>query len=260
MSNSLHQENAVKQNKRVTGISYVVDHIIPTGVQVKVVGKPKPKPKPKPKSEPEPEPGVIVYDALFNSAPLCAQQQMQLEGLKLSWSVKQAVGSHGYGTSCEVGVGSKNSWWMQKYKIFGGVAMSDLPLRWCVHPSYNINKTREKSGVLLASYTWSQEAERIGALITPDLHDLARMHTSIDQGYKDLLDELHASYIAHYAYNWYVDPHQAGAFAFFGSGQYKNMYPDLVVSYGKYMIISKKAAAHHAQVINSIERAFRGVY
>ena len=160
---------------------------------------------------------------------------------------------------------------MQKYKIFGGVAKTDLPLRCCVYPSYNIEDKQDEHGVLLVSYTWSQEAERIGALIkgTPKdegalkavlLHDLARLHTDSDKDYEVLLEELKASYITHHAYNWYSDEHQVGAFAYFGPGQYSKMWPELIASYGKYMIIGEAASAHHAWVVGSLESAVRGVY
>ena len=54
----------------------------------------------------------------------------------------------------------------------GGVAKTDLPLRVCVYPSYNLKDyipgKIEKPGVLLCSYTWSQEAQRVASLINRD--------------------------------------------------------------------------------------------
>lgn len=38
-------------------------------------------------------------------------------------------------------------------------------IRNCLYPFYNIDDPVDKPGVLLASYTWSQEAQRIGTLI-----------------------------------------------------------------------------------------------
>ena len=261
MWKSLQQVDAVKHGKKVTAMEYTwagktADKQTPSTVRVTLADEEKPR----------------EYDAVFNSAPLGAQQQMALEGLSLSWGVKQAIRSLGYGASCKVGIQFKSLWWMQKYKIFGGVARTDLPLRCCVYPSYNIEDEQNKPGVLLVSYTWSQEAERIGALIketSPDkedalkavlLHDLARLHTNTDKDYETLLQELNTSYITHHAYNWYSDEHQVGAFAYFGPGQYSKMYPDLVASYGKYMIIGEAASAHHAWVVGSLESAVRGVY
>jgi monoamine oxidase len=59
-------------------------------------------------------------------------------------------------------------------------------------PSYNIHDDPTKPAILLASYTWAQDAQRIGSLIRPDsrtgedalkeliLRDLAKLHAKSD--------------------------------------------------------------------------------
>ncbi|KAK8088321.1 amino-acid oxidase [Apiospora hydei] len=213
------------------------------------------------------------FDAVFNSAPLGAMQQMGLEGLKLNWGTKQAIRSLGYGASCKIGVRFRSLWWIHKLGIRdGGQAKTDLPIRCCVYPSYNMHDPPEQPGVLFVSYTWSQEAERIGALISresPDkeealkrvvLHDLARLHSSTDAAYEDLKHTITAEYLDHYAYNWYADPTSVGAFAYFGPGQFQKMYPSIVQSHGKHVIIGEAASSHHAWVVGALESAVRGVY
>ena len=132
------------------------------------------------------------YDAVFNSAPLGAMQRMDLTGLNLNWGTKQAIRSLGYGASCKVGIRFKTLWWRDpdvNLNInFGGVAKTDLPLRVCVYPSYNIHDKINQPGVLLCSYTWSQEAQRVASLISrksPNeedelrillIHNLAKLH------------------------------------------------------------------------------------
>src|SRR3569833_1305753 len=211
------------------------------------------------------------FHAVFNSAPLGAMQHMELEGLNLSWDVKRAIRNLGYGASCKVGIRFRTLWWKKSpYDIKGGVATTDLPIHFCVFPSYNLDD--EGPGVLLASYTWSQEAERIGALISREspegeeqlkdllLHDLARLHTNNDAAYKELRATLQKEYLDYFAYNWYQDPHAAGAFAYFGPGQFRNMYPGLTNTDGKHVIIGEAASAHHAWVVGALESAVRGVY
>lgn len=215
------------------------------------------------------------FHAVFNSAPLGAMQHMYLEGLNLNWVVKRAIRNLGYGASCKVGVRFKTLWWMQdKYgPIRGGQANTDLPIRCCVYPSYNVEDPVDQPGVLLASYTWSQEAERIGAHIkhggSPEserrlrdllLHDLARLHTSNEVDYAELRALLDDEYLDHFAYNWNADPHTVGAFAYFGPGQFRGMYPGLSKTDGKHVIIGEAASAHHAWVVGALESAVRGVY
>lgn len=259
MIEKIVHRDAVKLGKVVTAISYKKDDNDNIKVDVKIDGE-------------SPQP---LYDAVFNSAPLGAMQHMHLEGLNLNWGVKSAIRSLGYGASCKVGIRFKSLWWMTELGITGGgQGKTDLPIRCCVYPSYNLYDAKDGPGVLLVSYTWSQEAERIGSLIdklSPAnedelkkllFHDLARLHakTGDDQQYQHLYDLIQDNYLDHYAYDWYNNPRAVGAFAYFGPSQFSNWYCDLTKSDGKYVIIGEAASAHHAWVVGALESAVRGVY
>lgn len=229
------------------------------------------------------------YDAVFNSAPLGAMHRMDLRGLKLNWGTKQAIRSLGYGASCKVGVKFKYRWWVEEEDLAitkGGVGSTDLPIRNCVYPSYNLTtkdasdpkkgEEGKKPGVLLCSYTWSQEAQRIGTLIHPDggpstetelkallIDNLARLHTRKDKpaDYERLKKLIGDAYITHFAYDWYNDLGTTGAFAYFGPGQFGAMYPWIANNNdGNHIIIGEAASAHHAWVVGALESAVRGVY
>ena len=224
--------------------------------------------------DPKEQPERKSYHGVFNSAPLGAQQHMKLEGLNLNWPTKQAIRNLGYGASCKIGIRFNKLWWITRGIEKGGVAKTDLPIRACVYPSYNLYDPTDKAGVLLASYTWSAEAGKIGALINRDspaaeeqlkhllFHDLAMLHakTGDQDDYNKLYEEISTSYLDHYAYNWYNDPRSVGAFAYFAPGQFQKMWPGITASDGNYMIIGEAASAHHAWVVGSLESAVRGVY
>lgn len=224
------------------------------------------------------------YDGVFNSAPLGSMQRMDLRGLNLNWGTKQAIRSLGYGASCKVGIRFKEMWWMTKFGIKGGgVSKTDLPIRMCVYPSYNIHdndpnpidpeKTpKNVPGVLLCSYSWSMEAQRLGTLIDRDspkgetelkallLDNLAKLHANKQWPYEKLHALISDLYETHFAYDWYTDKGTTGAFAYFGPGQFRNMYPYIVRNDGTHIIIGEVASAHHAWVVGAIESAVRGVY
>ena len=223
------------------------------------------------------------YDAVFNSAPLGSMQRMDLHELNLNWGTKQAIRSLGYGASCKVGIRFKEMWWMTKLGIKGGVSKTDLPIRMCVYPSYNIHdndpnpndpekRPKNVPGVLLCSYSWSMEAQRMGTLIDRDsprnetelkellLDNLAKLHANEQWPYKKLHPLISELYETHYAYDWYNDKGTTGAFAYFGPGQFRNMYPYIVRNDGVHIIIGEAASAHHAWVVGAIESAVRGVY
>lgn len=52
----------------------------------------------------------------------------------------------------------------------------------------------------------------------------------------------------------------AGAFAYFGPQQFSNLYNDVTVSDGRYIIIGEATSAHHAWLVGAPESAVRGVY
>lgn len=217
------------------------------------------------------------YFAIFNSTTLGAFQRMDLTKAGLLYGTKQAIRSLGYGASCKVGIKFKSAWW-QKDPFFinkGGVAKTDLPLRVCVYPSYNLNNPDKESAVLLCSYTWAQDAQRIGTLISEKspneeeelkellFHNLALLHANDKtKSYADIMQTLHEEYMDHFSYDWYNDNNMSGAFAYFGPGQFSNMWPEITKpnAYGQLYFIGEAASAHHAWVVGGLESAVRGVY
>ncbi|KAH6970187.1 hypothetical protein DER45DRAFT_640271 [Fusarium avenaceum] len=222
------------------------------------------------------------YFAVFNSTTLGALQRMNLKDAGLSWGTKQAIRSLGYGASCKVAIKFKTAWWQQEpfYITKGGVAHTDLPLRVCVYPSYNIESLEgskwdgEKPAVLLVSYTWGQDAQRIGTLISNEspkneeqlikvlLHDLALMHANDTIGYNELLKQLQDGYDTHHAYDWYKDQNMSGAFAYFGPGQYSNMWQEIIKpnAFGQLYMVGEAASSHHAWIVGALESVIRAVY
>ena len=267
----LKNQNAIRWEKKVTKMErlYKTQDTKPgadnVNIRVTIQGK-------------ESEEEIQEYDAVFNSAPLGAMQRMDLRDLNLNWGTKQAIRSLGYGASCKVGIHFKYRWWVEDESLSitrGGVGKTDLPIRNCVYPSYNLTKAdNKKPGVLLCSYTWSQEAQRIGALIKKGaepaaetelkallIDNLARLHSKKPSDYTRLYKMIQENYLTHFAYDWYTDPGTTGAFAYFGPGQFKAMYPWIANrNDGNHIIIGEAASAHHAWVVGALESATRGVY
>ncbi|KAF4448614.1 hypothetical protein F53441_7989 [Fusarium austroafricanum] len=223
------------------------------------------------------------YFAVFNSTTLGALQRMDLKDAGLLWGTKQAIRALGYGASCKVGIKFETAWWQKApFNIKkGGIAHTDLPLRVCVYPSYNIESNEgpdwdaDKPAVLLCSYTWGQDAQRIGSLISPDtpkneeqllsvlLHDLALLHSKqTDYSYDQLLALLKDQYQDHHAYDWYRDENMSGAFAYFGPSQFSNMWQEIIKpnAYGQLYLIGEASSSHHAWIVGALESVIRAVY
>lgn len=214
------------------------------------------------------------YFAVFNSTTLGAMQRMDLTEAGLRYGTKQAIRSLCYGAACKVAIKFKSAWWeYPPYNIKkGGLGKTDLPIRVCVYPSYNLDSPPNESAVLLCSYTWSQDAQRLGSLISRSspaaeeelhevlMHNLALLHAKEPKDYKGVREMLESSYECHHAFDWYQDPHAQGAFAFFGPGQFSNMWPEIIRPNGWLYLIGEAASAHHAWIVGALESSIRAVF
>jgi hypothetical protein len=222
------------------------------------------------------------YFAIYNSTTLAALQRMDTCDAGLSWGTKQAIRALGYGASAKVGMKFKTAWWQKEpFGITkGGLSRTDLPLRVCVYPSYNIQANEgekhdtEKSAVLLCSYTWGQDAQRIGSLCsknTPEneeelkktlFHDLARLHANAECPFEECLQLLKDQYVDHHAWDWYSDQNMSGAFAYFGPGQFSNMWQEIIKpnAYGQLYLVGEAASSHHAWIVGALESVIRATY
>jgi hypothetical protein len=195
--------------------------------------------------------------------------------------MKSAIRILRYDTSTKVGIKFKTMWWKEKeFDItLGGVAKTDLPIRVCVYPSYNIDDTGP--GVLLASYTWGQDSERIAAHVSTNsptgdkglkelmIYNLARLHTvTIDKSglpYEERFQKnkqtISDNWITHHAWDWSKDEFACGAFALFSPGQFSTLIPHLLrpASDGRFVIAGEHASANHAWIVGALDSSIRGL-
>jgi monoamine oxidase len=225
-----------------------------------------------------------TYSGVFSSTTLGCLKRIDTSSTHLNSASRQGIRSLGYGPSAKVGIKFSRAWWIHDldngYCITqGGLGHSDLTIRTCVYPSYNINDPKDKPAVLLCSYTWQQDAERIGALMSSSsdhevqlqeegdlkerlFRDLARLHNykQTKDAEDKLYDMISSSYLDHYAHDWTHDPNTAGAFAFFRPQQFTNFWNKMIYPDGDLVLIGEALSAHHAWVVGALESAVYGVY
>ncbi|KAK6526016.1 hypothetical protein TWF281_011057 [Arthrobotrys megalospora] len=222
------------------------------------------------------------YHSVINTTTLGCAARMDLKNVGLQTGQKSAIRMLRYSASTKIGVKFTDPWWTQKPFVIneGGVASSDLySARMCVYPSYNINDPPNRPAVLLASYCWGQDAERVGSMIkktSPDgeevlrdclLRDLARLHhdpkapPERNMGYDYVLAMIRTKYITHHAYDWNHDSFVSGAFAMFGPGQYRKMMPHLQrpAAEGRLHFVGEATSNHHAWIVGALESSLRAV-
>ncbi|MCJ1398153.1 hypothetical protein MMC11_001350 [Xylographa trunciseda] len=222
-----------------------------------------------------------AYAGVFNSTTMGCMQQMDLSKAGLTYGQKQAIRALGYGASAKVGMKFSEPWWRTKFGINnGGLGHSDLPIRTTVYPSYNLYDSEQDSAVLLCSYEWQQDAQRISTLISSSsdhqtavaeeqplrelvLRDLALLH-AYQPGTNWTPEEVYL-YIQplckdHYAHDWYHDDNTYGAFAFFRPQQFGSMWPYIIAPSPSLVMIGEHASNHHAWVVGALESAVHGVH
>ncbi|KAK4448884.1 hypothetical protein QBC34DRAFT_438663 [Podospora aff. communis PSN243] len=225
------------------------------------------------------------YNGVFNTTTLGCLRRIDTSGCTISNSAKMAHRALAYGQSCKVGIKFSHAWWLhtlpKEHRVTsGGLGHSDLHIRTVVYPSYNIIDPADQPAVLLVSYTWQQDAERVGALISREspanenelkillLHELAKLHTTTQEEADDLFDHLAGNverqvpawYMDHYAHDWSHDKLTAGAFAFFRAQQFSTLWPKIIVPSGNLVIAGEAASPHHAWVVGALESAVVGLY
>ena len=106
-------------------------------------------------------------------------------------------------------------------------------------------------GVLLASYTWSEDAQRWGTLsptdrLTQAIENVAAIHPQITSEY-----EVGASKM------WHDDEFAGGAFALFEPGQQTLLSEHLATPEGRIYFAGEHASLAHAWIQGAIESGLR---
>ncbi|KAF7323599.1 Amine oxidase [Mycena kentingensis (nom. inval.)] len=198
----------------------------------------------------------------------------------LAYNMRVAIRALNYESSTKVALRFERRWWEDPdimghgRTIHGGISSTDLPIRTCVYPSYGFNATGALPGVLLASYTWAQDARRLGGLapqkgsaayeqlIDLVLDNLASLH-GIPRGEMGKL-------VDSYVLDWHADPLARGTFGLFGPGQFggsgnqggHSLFASIKApaARGRLHFAGEATSVHHGWVLASLNSAWRAVY
>jgi monoamine oxidase len=141
----------------------------------------------------------ISFPYVISTIPLPVLRTIDLSGAGLSTMQLSALRQLNYGSSTKIGLQFRTAWWTTKLAspIIGGQTYTDSPLRTIVYPSFG-DVANGKTTTLIASYCWTDDVERLGALINRDtetltrlvLRELTRIHGFKDEQYlrDDLID------------------------------------------------------------------------
>ena len=161
---------------------------------------------------------------------------------------QRAIRQLHYDASAKVFVQCRRRFWEEDDGIFGGGTVTDLAIRNIYYPDHGRETGR---GVLLASYTWSEDAQRWGSLSPADrivqaLENVAAIHPQIMTEY-----EVGASKM------WHDDEFAGGAFALFEPSQQTLLHAHIIAPEGRIHFAGEHTSLAHAWIQGAIESGLR---
>ena len=167
---------------------------------------------------------------------------------ELSRGKQRAIRQLHYDASAKILLQFQRRFWEEVDGIFGGGSFSDLPIRVTYYPDHSAETGR---GVVLASYTWSEDAQRWGSLSPTDrisqaLENLARIHPEAIDAFEVGTSKM-----------WHDDEFAGGAFALFEPGQQTLLHDLIVQPEGRIHFAGEHTSLCHTWIQGSIESGLR---
>ena len=172
-----------------------------------------------------------------------------IEVLKpFSRAKQRAIRQLHYNASAKIFMQTRRRFWEEDEGIYGGGTVTDLPIRNLYYPEHGRETGR---GVLLASYTWAEDAQRWGSLspterIAQALENVAQIHPQIKEEYEAGASKM-----------WHDDEFACGAFALFEPGQTTQIHESIIAPEGRFHFAGEHASLTHRWIQGSIESALR---
>ena len=161
---------------------------------------------------------------------------------------QRAIRQLHYDASAKIFFQTRRRFWETDEGIYGGGTVTDLAIRNLFYTNYGKDTGR---GILLASYTWSEDAQRWGSLapherIEQAIENVAVIHPQIKDEF-----EAGASHM------WHDDPFAGGAFALFDPGQQTLLHDEIVKPEGRIHFAGEHASLYHAWIQGAFESGLR---
>ncbi|KAG8005909.1 L-amino-acid oxidase, partial [Nibea albiflora] len=168
----------------------------------------------------------------------------------LSIPKMHALRSVHYDSSTKIILTFKETFW-ERDGIRGGKSITDGPSRYIYYPSHSF-PTNKTVGVLLASYTWSDDSLLFTGASDEELKELALRDLAKIHG-----ERVRSLCTGVVVKRWRVDPYSLGAFALFTPYQHLEYSKELFRSEGRVHFAGEHTAFPHAWIETSMKSAIR---
>ena len=175
-----------------------------------------------------------------------------VETLKpFTYAKQRAIRQLHYDASAKIFLQFRRRFWEEDDGIFGSGSVTDLAVRNIFYPEHGRETGR---GVMLASYTWAEDAQRWGSLSERDrieqaLENITHIHPQAREEF-----EVGASKM------WHDDEFAGGAFALFDPGQQTLLHNHIITPEGRIHFAGEHTSLAHAWIQGAIESGLRAAH
>ncbi len=162
----------------------------------------------------------------------------------------KAIKELNYVSSVKIGLEFKSKFWETNNT---GNIITDLPLRYTYKPSHNIGESGP--GVLLASYSWGQNANLWSSLSEEERIREALMGLSRVYG-----NQVYNEFSRGVSYSWGQNEFSAGCFTLFAPNQNSDYSTDLYLPEKRLHFAGEHTSQFHGWVEGAIESAIRAAF
>ncbi|RRN71309.1 flavin monoamine oxidase family protein [Peribacillus simplex] len=154
-----------------------------------------------------------------------------------------------YTASTKIGLQFGHRFW-EREGIFGGKLMTDLPIRFSYYPNQTVNPS--ESGIILASYTWEDDATLWDILpeknrIQNALKNLERVHGK----------QVYDHFLSGASYSWTQNQYAYGAFSMFKPGQETDLFSYIPTPEGRVHFAGEHTSTVPAWIEGAIQSGIR---
>ena len=165
-----------------------------------------------------------------------------------TFAKQRAIRQLHYDASAKIFLQFRRRFWEEDDGIYGGGTVTDLAVRNIFYPEHGRETGR---GVMLASYTWAEDAQRWGSLSERDrieqaLENILQIHPQAREEF-----EVGSSKM------WHDDEFAGGAFALFDPGQQTLLHDHIIAPEGRIHFAGEHASLAHAWIQGAIESGLR---
>lgn len=164
-----------------------------------------------------------------------------------------------YDSSTKVLAVTKRRFWETDDGIYGGGTFTDLPTATTYYPADNAQAkdpaVSARPSVFLASYSWGQQARRLGVLEPTAQRDVVL--TQLSKVHPQLSEPGMVRRTV--GWSWDRHPWSGGAFAWFNPGQHSALYRHLLEPEGRIHFAGEHASLSHTWMQGALESALRVV-